>query len=581
MEHLFKTSLDLAEFLSGLEEYQIRNVVDSAVFDRGEGYFEDGLVHNLFLVQSDLLEAQVRGSAKYRVRLIKQNGSVLGDCNCPYGHEYGGPCKHIVAVLLEAMEQGGWSSDKKLPLDQVQDDWLDNVPIKDLRDFIRKRMHSDVDLRYSLESQFKPASTEELVERYMDQFLHNYEEASNRYDYIDYEGSYELSDKLSVLFNDLAVDFEQGNREGAIEASFKLFSEPLDEALGACDDSGGWIGDAISDGIENFRRWLGEAPKDKALAEQLWRVLKELFKRDVLSDLDPEWLGMLETLAEIKNDPNSILSLVDEEIRQLEQAEKYGWRRESLILVKAKKLKVLGRDKEREEWLRAHLSIDSVRELVVDELIAKERWDEALRMVENAVPLDEQEHFGWSRVWQSKKLEILERSGDESLVATHLQRLIVKGIDAWKNYLKLKNMKGGCQEWSDLVDGLVRKLREKSRDKRIVLEIFKEERRFNDLLDSLKGAHYRAIHNYIHELMQVDASFVAERAVSFFRERVYHTAPRSEYQRLANELKELADRGAKDIALGIIAEFQDKYPKRPAMLEELENVRQVLTRTKR
>lgn len=74
------------------------------VFARGEEYFRDGSVLSIAR-RGDVLHASVEGSEDepYFVTAMIRNGEVAdADCNCPY--EYGGWCKHTVAVMLFALE---------------------------------------------------------------------------------------------------------------------------------------------------------------------------------------------------------------------------------------------------------------------------------------------------------------------------------------------------------------------------------------------------------------------------------------------------------------------------------------------
>src|SRR5690349_5455780 len=75
--------------------------------ERGEEYFREGRV-TITDAEPHHIAARVRGSATYKVDVY------LGDepadwefeCSCPVADEWGGPCKHIWATLLQAERQG-------------------------------------------------------------------------------------------------------------------------------------------------------------------------------------------------------------------------------------------------------------------------------------------------------------------------------------------------------------------------------------------------------------------------------------------------------------------------------------------
>jgi len=83
-----------------IREASIKRMTDVEVFERGEGYFGDGAIIKPIRIGNTLI-ARCHGSAyvPYHIRVTFDKKSVVDAmCNCPY--EWGGYCKHIVALLL-------------------------------------------------------------------------------------------------------------------------------------------------------------------------------------------------------------------------------------------------------------------------------------------------------------------------------------------------------------------------------------------------------------------------------------------------------------------------------------------------
>lgn len=83
-----------------LTEALIRRLASEASFRRGEEYYHKGAVREVTR-RGETLQAEVEGSAyePYRVQIeLDAGGVVSASCSCPY--DWGGLCKHIVAVLL-------------------------------------------------------------------------------------------------------------------------------------------------------------------------------------------------------------------------------------------------------------------------------------------------------------------------------------------------------------------------------------------------------------------------------------------------------------------------------------------------
>ena len=83
-----------------LSEAVIRRYTTESSFQRGYSYYKQGAVLSVIL-RGNQLTAEVEGSQyePYRVRItLEADGIADAYCSCPY--DWGGYCKHIVAVLL-------------------------------------------------------------------------------------------------------------------------------------------------------------------------------------------------------------------------------------------------------------------------------------------------------------------------------------------------------------------------------------------------------------------------------------------------------------------------------------------------
>jgi uncharacterized Zn finger protein len=86
--------------LPRLTEAHIRNLATAPSFERGRAYYRDGAVLDP-ICQESRLRAQCEGSdyEPYQVSAtLSKNGIAETSCTCPY--DYGGICKHVVALLL-------------------------------------------------------------------------------------------------------------------------------------------------------------------------------------------------------------------------------------------------------------------------------------------------------------------------------------------------------------------------------------------------------------------------------------------------------------------------------------------------
>ena len=88
------------EKLPRLTEAHIRNLASESSFERGTNYYHDGAILEPIRQEMEL-RAQCEGSdyEPYQVSVkLAKSGIAETSCTCPY--DYGGICKHLVALLL-------------------------------------------------------------------------------------------------------------------------------------------------------------------------------------------------------------------------------------------------------------------------------------------------------------------------------------------------------------------------------------------------------------------------------------------------------------------------------------------------
>lgn len=124
--------------MDGLDKEELVDWVGSTIFSRGKSYVD--AVSELSRIEDGRLVAWVSGSEEY-VTTVRRDGKGDFDytCTCPY--DYGGACKHVVAVLLAAL--GQLKRKQEIPLIDPEgvlylelSDFLDDEALADDKDSV-------------------------------------------------------------------------------------------------------------------------------------------------------------------------------------------------------------------------------------------------------------------------------------------------------------------------------------------------------------------------------------------------------------------------------------------------------------
>uniref|UniRef100_UPI0037502858 SWIM zinc finger family protein n=1 Tax=Armatimonas sp. TaxID=1872638 RepID=UPI0037502858 len=91
-----------------INESELLRSVGATIFARGKDYLSEGLIEDTTRKGQTLI-AHVQGSRhkpyQVTINLDDKNDVEEADCTCPYGEEWDGWCKHIVAVLLYEIQE--------------------------------------------------------------------------------------------------------------------------------------------------------------------------------------------------------------------------------------------------------------------------------------------------------------------------------------------------------------------------------------------------------------------------------------------------------------------------------------------
>ena len=273
-----------------LTEAAVRELARPQSYDRGENYYDEGAVVEI-IQRGETLRAAVQGSQyePYQARIeLDETGVVDTACSCPY--DYGGICKHRVAVLLTYVRDPG-QIDQRPPVSEL----IADADPELLRDLLADFVEDHPELAAQVESRLEttepgdggddaddrtPDINRESIRQQVRYVLRPTAGQSARA-YDPYAAVETDVEKLRDLLDQARTALDAGDGETALDILEPLADELMDEEWLALsyDDS-----NAIFEFFDEVDRGLAEALLTVDLSEseradwedRLWRWEKEM-----------------------------------------------------------------------------------------------------------------------------------------------------------------------------------------------------------------------------------------------------------------------------------------------------------------
>ena len=213
----------------------VQDICTNAVFERGESYLAENRIREIHRVGT-MVNAVVSGSRQYDVRVDLAADGFDPWCDCPYDGP--GACKHVVAVLLQCLDE--------VPADEGDrlDAALDAADADDLRAFLRETLSTDAALREQFFARFSESSTRS-VDELRAAIDRRFEETNPEY-YVVFEPI-----DFSEWF-DLATEYREQGRNASAAAVYRALVESLDDNMDRVDGAYDHFSQAFARALDGY-----------------------------------------------------------------------------------------------------------------------------------------------------------------------------------------------------------------------------------------------------------------------------------------------------------------------------------------
>jgi hypothetical protein len=282
---------------------------------------------------------------------------------------------------------------------------------------------------------------------------------------------------------------------------------------------------------------------------------------------------LLETAIDIhdgQGEAEKILAAVESCFENGVPHERHKWREGTIYKLKHKALLKTGMTGEAEKFFNDNLHLPDFRRIAIEEAFRNGNYDRILELADSGIESDKK-MAGFVHEWKKWKLKVyLARNDMDKTRELSLEFLLSGGVDNYEIYKGTFQTDEWPAEYKNLTDRLHDALERSHVAFGLLGFIFEKEKELEKLLELVKLSP-TSISEYEKALLPAYPGEVIGMVAENLRKQAEDSGARNEYWRLCNYgLKHLFEVNGRDKAFELIEEFRRKYPRRPAMLEEID-----------
>ena len=571
-----------------LTEFELH--IDETILNRGLQYFKKGLVSEPEEVAPGEYEAIVEGTESYTVQLTIKNEVITEHvCSCPY--DMGPVCKHVVAVVFHLLQNdldlkakrkkntGEGKNDgtekkppKKKTITEQVDEMLEELSHSDLKMYVKEQCEKDRSFRQHFFASFAYLVIPDSKELYTNQIQSILKAAAGRHGYIEYSESGAVSSAVYAMVERAEQFVESSNYRTALYIACAVLEE-MSKALEYVDDSSGDFSGCADSAVEVLNS-LAENNLPEDLRIELLNYCLKSFKSEIFKNYD--WHFSLLSIGTMLVKTPEEIKFIHELIDRIQPSGNiWDWNYD-----KARQIKLeLIRNTEDEDKVNAYLeqNIDNgnFRKELIEEAISNKDYQKAISIAEDGIVHDDKNKPGLADDWRNYLLKVYTTINDTANIIKLARHLFIYSRRESGSFFALLKKHVKKDEWSDYVNQLVQSIT--NRDRRVdyssIAQIYIWEESWDRLFEVVKkNGSLPWLDTYGQYLSNDYANEISDMYQQAVLDYMEDNMGRGHYQTACRYLRKMIKMGARDKANNAIQQLKTLYPKRKALMEELQKV---------
>lgn len=550
--------------------YKFEDYIDDKILKRGLAYFKRGVILDFSEIYNGNYEAIVSGTEQYTVHLeVKNNTITTYNCDCPY--DYGPVCKHIIAAIFYLQEDIPAISipnpKKSKSISQQVKDLLQVIPHTELKDFIQENSEKDRQFRNHFLAYFGHLNQKQSKAFYQKQIHSILKTAAGRDGWIGWQDMKYVVSSMQVFLDNSENFVSNRNFKSVFYCNTALLEE-MTEALQYGDDSNGEFGYFIDAALGFLYKLTQEKLPDK-LRKELFEYCITSFNQKLFEGWD--WhLGMLHLACEMidkEKDADSIIACLDtiSEGYIINQAQ--ALKLDLLRMFKAKN--------EVDTFIHKHISNNAIRKKEIEKAFEEKNFERVITLSKDGIEWDKKDKPGLVKAWYNWLLKVAQVQRDTEKIIEYARFLFIDNFYPEQDYYQVLKDTVDRESWHEFLENIIKEITPTQSWTKIELirKIYIKEKWWDKLFLMLKQnptlENIKQNESYLSKTYATQLIDLYDKAIlKYLDEQMGRTS----YRQACRYLRRMKKLGGTEQVNELIDIIKSKYPRRIALMDELNKV---------
>ncbi|NMH72904.1 hypothetical protein HF078_07460 [Bacillus sp. RO2] len=547
--------------------HNFQNNINKKILQRGYDYFLDGYILETYLIEENKYVFQVDGTEIYevKVQLNKEDDITHSECDCPY--DYDAICKHQVAAYYKI---GETKNNGEEPSGQnVQTNLhsvLNALSKKELINIIEELSEKDIALKDTLMVRYATQDEKHELDRCKKLISSIVRKHKDR-GFINFRS---VSSFAMAMDEVLQKVYRTKDTLLALDIAFLLLSEAI-EAFQYADDSGGDIGNLVTETIEAIEDTVDKESLSAELQSEVFNRLLKISESDIFEGWDDFNTNILSIVADIATTNElreKLTSYIYKLIKKNEEDSYKKYYTESLLNILLSLVEEQGDEDEVENFIKKNLKYSSFREKLIAKHLENKEYEKVISLTLEAEAKDKS-YAGLVIQWKKTRYEAYKKLSLKNEQLLLAKELLLHGEFEYYEELKSLNDKDHPSFYQEIKSEL--KYAQSWSAQSAFIKLIETENDNAEILEYVKKSPQR-IEYYTKRLVREFPEEVDELYVQYILGQAKSSSNRKQYKQVCKVLRQYKKICGSEKQEIIIEELQQLYSNRPAFMDELSKI---------